>query len=221
MALQELIINIFTLTLLTVFINLIFNVMIMLELTKILFVVVAMAGAFTLASCGGSKKTPDYSAMGQEVNVPCSDNEYHSDKTHFRGTGMGESTNLSAARRKANLDANAMLAASVNRTIKTVTDRYTQDITVGEASEFAEKFEDMTRSVVNQTLNNVSTVCNKTYQKDGKYSVYVAVEVAKDEMLNNISDRISKDDRLRLDYDKMKFENIFNQEMEKLANERP
>ena len=190
------------------------------ELTKILFVAILFAGAFTIASCGGSKKATDAS-LGKELNIPCSDDEFHSDKTHFRGTGMGESTNLSAARRKASLDANAMLAASVNRTIKTVSDRYTQDITVGDASEFAEKFEDMTRSVVNQQLNNVATVCNKTFQKDGKYSVYVAVEVAKDEMLNNISDRISKDDRLRLDYDKMKFENIFNQEMEKLANERP
>jgi hypothetical protein len=192
-----------------------------LELTKTLFVVAAFVGALTLASCGGSKKAPDHSALGKELDIPCSDNEFHSDKTHFRGTGMAKSTNLSAARRKANLDANTMLAAGVNRTIKSVTDRYTQDITVGDASEFAEKFEMMTRDVVNQTLNNVSVVCNKTFQKDGTYDVYIAVEVAKDEMLNNISDKISKDDRLRLDYDKMKFENIFNQEMEKLANERP
>ncbi|HPI70037.1 MAG TPA: hypothetical protein PLF99_01795, partial [Tenuifilaceae bacterium] len=64
-------------------------------------------------------------------------------------------------------------------------------------------------------------VCSKTFMKEGKYVTYVAVEVAKDELLNNISNKISKDDRLRLDYDKMKFENIFNQEMEKLANERP
>jgi hypothetical protein len=125
------------------------------------------------------------------------------------------------AKRKANVDANAVLAASVNRTIKTVSDRYSQDITVGDASEFAEKFEEMTRSVVNQTLNNVSTVCSKTFEKEGVYNVFVAVEVAKDEMLNNISDRISKDDRLRLDYDKMKFENIFNEEMAKLESEQP
>jgi hypothetical protein len=192
------------------------------ELTKIILLAIVVVGALTLGGCKGKKKAVDVTAGDVELKIPCSDNEYHSDKTHFRGTGMGESDNLSAARRKANLDANAMLAAGVNRTIKSVTDRYTQDITVGKASEFAEKFEDMTRSVVNQTLNNVATVCNKTTQsKDGKYKVYVAVEVAKDEMLNNISDRISKDDRLRLDYDKMKFEQIFNQEMDKLANERP
>lgn len=192
-----------------------------LELTKTLFLAAAFVGALTISSCGGSKKTADFSGMGKEVSTPCSDEEYHSDATHFRGTGNAQSTNLSMAKRKANVDANAVLAASVNRTIKTVTDRYSQDITVGEASEFAEKFEEMTRSVVNQTLNNVSTVCSKTFEKEGVYNVFVAVEVAKDEMLNNISDRISKDDRLRLDYDKMKFENIFNEEMEKLEAERP
>jgi hypothetical protein len=191
-----------------------------LELTKMIIAALVIAGAFTLASCGGKKKATQ-SALGTEMEVPCSDTEYRSTKTHFRGTGQGESTNLSTARRKANLDANAMLAAGINRTIKSVTDRYTQDITVGDASEFAEKFEMMTRDVVNQELNNVSVACNKTFQKDGKYSVYVAVEVAKDELLNNISSKISKDDRLRLDYDKMKFENIFNQEMDKLASERP
>lgn len=181
------------------------------------------AGVLLMVSCGSKKKATSSSssnALGTEVIIPCSDMEFHSDMTHFRGTGMAEGVNMASVRRRANLDANAALAASVNRTIKSVTDRYTQDITAGDANEFAEKFEDMTRSVVNQSLNNVSTVCSKVFEKDGKYSVYVAVEVGKDEMLNNISSRISSDARLRLDYDKMKFEEIFNEEMEKLSNER-
>lgn len=190
-------------------------------LTKLVFVVAVMATALLFNGCRSKEKAVDYSALGTEVRTPCSDNEFHSDLTHFRGTGMGEGTNLASARRKANLDANAMLAASVNRTIKSVTDRYTQDITVGDANEFAEKFEDLTRSVVNQMLNNVAVVCNQTFEKDGSYSVYTAVEVSKDELLNNVSSRINRDERLRLDYDKMKFENIFNEEMEKLSNERP
>ena len=191
-----------------------------LELTKMIIAAVVIVGAFTLASCGGKKKATK-SVLGTEIELPCNDVDYHSTKTHFRGTGQGESTNQSMSKQKANTDANANLAAGINRTIKTVSDRYRQDITVGEASEFAEKFESMTREVVNQELNNVAIVCSNTFMKDGKYITYVAVEVAKDELLNNISNKISKDDRLRLDYDKMKFENIFNQEMEKLANERP
>lgn len=190
-----------------------------LGLTKALFAVVVIAGAFTLGSCGGSKKVSD--GLGKKIVIPCSGPDFASSKTHFRGTGIGESTNLSAAKRKANVDARATLATGINSTIKAVTDRYTQDITVGEASEFAEKFEDMTRSVVNQELNNMAIACDETRQLDGKYIVYMAVEIAKDELLNKVSQSISKDDKLKLDYDKMKFENIFNQEMEKLANERP
>lgn len=188
---------------------------------KLFLVMAIFATALIFNGCKSKEKAVDYSPLGAEIITPCSDNEYHSDLTHFRGTGIGEATNLASARRKASLDANATLAASINRTIKSVTDRYTQDITVGDANEFSEKFEDLTRSVVNQELNNVATVCNQTFEKDGRYSVYMAVEVSKDELLNNISSRINRDERLRLDYDKMKFENIFNEEMEKLSNERP
>jgi hypothetical protein len=187
-----------------------------LELTKVLFAVAIIAFAFTLGSCG--KKVSD--GLGTKIVIPCSDNDYPSTRTHFRGTGMGESTNLSTARRKASTDARAALATGINSTIKAVTDRYTQDITVGDASEFAEKFEDMTRSVVNQEINNMATVCSETRQKEGSYIVYIAVEVAKDELLNKVTQSISKDDKLRLDYDKMKFEQIFNQEMDNLANQR-
>lgn len=188
------------------------------QLTKALFAIVVIAGAFTLASCGG-KKASD--GLGKKIEIPCSGSAYAADRSHFRGTGVGESTNLSTAKRKASVDARAALATGINSTIKAVTDRYTQDITVGDANEFAEKFEDMTRSVVNQELNNMSVICEETRQLEGKYVVYMAVEIAKDELLNNVNNSISKDDRLRLDYDKMKFEQIFNQEMENLANQRP
>ncbi len=181
-----------------------------------------LASSTVFTGCRSKKETaaaPE-NPMGREIVIPCSDNEFFSDRTHFRGTGIAEGTNMASVRRRANLDANAALAASVNRTIKSVTDRYTRDITVGNANEFAEKFEDLTRSVVNQSLSNVATVCSKVFEKDGKYSVYVAVEVAKDELINDISSRIRTDERLRLDYDKMKFEQIFNEEMQQLENER-
>ncbi len=190
------------------------------EWKRTAFLTVVLSGFLVLASCGSKKEVTTSDALGTELNLPCNDMEYASDMNYFRGTGMAEGVNMASTRRRANLDANASLAAGINRTIKSVTDRYSQDITVGDANEYNEKFEDMTRSVVNQTLNNVSTVCSKVFEKDGKYSVYVAVEVGKDELLNNISDRISRDDRLRLDYDKMKFEEIFNEEMENLQNER-
>jgi len=191
------------------------------KLTKTFLFVGAIALAAALVSCGGSKPTVQDSGLGKEVVVPCGDNEFHSDQKFFRGTGSGTSQDQSTAKNKASIDANSNLAASINRTIKTVTDRYTNDRQIGENSEFEQKFEQLTRDVVNQELNNVSTVCSKSFIKDGKWTFYVAAEVAKDELLNKIKDKISKDAKLQLDYDKQKFENVFNEEMNKLAGEKP
>ncbi len=190
------------------------------KLTKTFLFVGAIAFAVALVSCGGSKPAVKDSGLGKEISIPCSDAEFHSDQKFFRGTGTGTSQDMSTAKNKASIDANSNLAGSINRTIKTVTDRYTNDRQIGENSEFEQKFEQLTRDVVNQELNNVSTICSKSFTKDGKFSFYVAVEVAKDELLNKIKDKISKDQKLQLDYDKQKFENIFNEEMGKLAGEQ-
>lgn len=180
----------------------------------------AFAVAFTLASCGGSKKAADDSGMGKELNIPCSDDEFHSDAKYFRGTGNGTSQDLSTAKSKARLDANTNLSRSINTTLKAVADRYVNERQIGENSEFEQKFEQMSREVVNQQLNNVEVACSKTFQKDGKYNVYMALQVPKDQVLSNIKDKISKDQKLQLDYDKMKFEQVFNEEMDKLAKDQ-
>ena len=185
-----------------------------LELTKIFFLVL-LAGAVGMSSCG--KKST--SALGEEMEVPC--DEYRTDKAAFRATGNGISQDLRTAEDKALLTARQRLSTSINTTIKSVTDRYTNERTFNDAAEFEEKFENLTREVTNQELNNVATICNKKYQKDGKYHVYVAIEVKKDELLQKIEKQISSDQKLQIDYDKMKFEQIFNQEMDNMANQQP
>lgn len=154
------------------------------------------------------------------INTPCNDSDFHSDHTFFRGTGTGTSQDIKTAKAKASLDANSNLAALVNRTLKSVVDRYTSERSIGENSKFEQRFEQLTRGIINRLLNNVSTVCSKTFTKDGKYTVYMAVEFSINELLDNIKTEISKDQILQLDYDKMKFENIFNEKMVSLANEQ-
>jgi hypothetical protein len=44
--------------------------------------------------------------------------------------------------------------------------------------------------------------------------------MSKESVLESMNNRISKDKKLQLDYDKMKFEEVFNTEMEKLRNEQ-
>jgi hypothetical protein len=189
---------------------------------KILFLAILAVSALTFNSCKAKKVAaqPIYSDM-KEVITPCSDTEYKSDSKFFRATGTASSQDQSTCKRKALLDANANLASSVNRTIKAVTDRYTNERRIGAASEFEEKFDQLVRDVVNQQLTNVTTACSKMFtKKDGLFYSYVAVEVPKDELLNNINNSVSRSQKLQVDYDKVKFEKIFNEEMEKLAKEK-
>ena len=133
-------------------------------------------------SCKAKKVAakPVYSDM-KEVITPCSDTEFRSDAKFFRATGVASSQDQSTSKRKALLDANTNLAASVNRTIKSVTDRYTTDRKIGAASDFSEKFDQLVRDVVNQQLSNVATACSKLFTKsDGLFWSYIAIEVPKE-----------------------------------------
>jgi hypothetical protein len=64
-------------------------------------------------------------------------------------------------------------------------------------------------------------ICEKASVTDeGKYHGFVAIEVNKDDVLNGFDRRISNDAKLQLDYDKQKFQEIFEEEMEEMAEER-
>ncbi|MFN9520001.1 MAG: hypothetical protein ACK574_09760, partial [Bacteroidota bacterium] len=52
------------------------------------------------------------------------------------------------------------------------------------------------------------------------FSYWVAVEDNKQTVMNGIDRGIGQNQKLQQDYDKKKFEEIFNSEMDKLAKER-
>lgn len=189
---------------------------------KILFKVlgiVALASLVMLTSCKGKKNTAATPKGATEISIPCSD-KGKSDKNYYRADASAKSSDMSLSREKALSAAKARLASLIQTQIKSVTDRYVNETEVGDKSDYEQKFENLTREVVNQTLADITVACEKNFQEtDGKYTTYVAVELDKETILNKTHNSVSKDEKLRVDYDKKKFEEIFNQEMEKLANE--
>jgi hypothetical protein len=172
-------------------------------------------------SCKTKKKVAEKSEVGQILeDLPC-EKDGRSDKNHFRAFSMATSSDLSLSKEKALLLAKQRLVTLIESNTKSVTDRYVNEREVGSASEFEQKFENLTREVADHTISNIVVSCEKSsVLADRKYRSFVAIEVNKDELLNQMNDRISKDARLQVDYDKMKFEEIFNQEMNKMAEER-
>ena len=156
-----------------------------------------------------------------ELTVPFSENKYKSDNDSFRAKSSGVSIDLATAKKKAMMNAKTELGGVISSVMKAVTDQYINDRTVNENDDFENKFEELSRNIVNQTLSDVRIMDEKIFREtNNKYTYWVAIETSKQVVLKTMNDKINKNEKLQLDYDKMKFEAIFNSEMEKLEKQQ-
>lgn len=156
-----------------------------------------------------------------EVSTPFDSKEYRSDENTFRSKQSGKSPDQATAKKIAYQNARAEMAANINATVKRVTDQYTNQRTVGNTQEFENKFEELSREVVNLEMSNVKEIGQKTFTdpSDKSWTVWIALEADKKSVFDKIDAKISNDAKLKLDYDKQKFQQIFDAEMKKLADE--
>jgi hypothetical protein len=187
---------------------------------KQLFVAV-MAGTIALfsMSCGGPKKLEN-SEKSDEIILPFSGSDYQSNKEFYRAKSSGKSPDLATAKKIALTNAKAEVAGLISAKVKAVTDNYTNQRSTADATDFENKFETMTREVVNQQLVDVSIKGEKLFKKDKGYEYWIAIEVSKQSILDGINSSISKNQKLAIDYDKKKFEEVYNQEMSKLDEQK-
>jgi hypothetical protein len=182
------------------------------RIANLSLVLVAVAAAF-VGGCKSKPKTPDGE---KEIIVPCSGPDFFTNNKVFRANSIGESMDQVTSKKKALTNARNELAQSIQTTVKTVTDNYTNSRSMNRKEELEQKFEQLNREVVEQTLQGVRTICEKLVQtKDGNYKTYVALELSADDLVKQYNERLSKDDRLKIDYDYEKFKDTFNEEMNK------
>ena len=181
-----------------------------------LLMVGAVIISSTFTSCKSKKEVTEVKNETL-VEIFCSGPEYRSDKSNFRANATGKSTDMEIARKKASSNSKAALAAQIQTTIKGVTDNYVNSREFNNVEEVEERFEVLNREVVNQQLNNVITICEKiTQTKTGTYKCYMAIEMSVDALEEALNNRLSKDQRLKVDYDYEKYKETFDKEMEKL-----
>jgi len=185
---------------------------------KYLFYSVLCIGfATTLTNCS-RKTTPIQKETGAvKLSIPFSSDQYKSDKDHFRKTASGNGPDMQYAKEMALLNAKAGMTADINSLVQRVFDQYKNQRTIQNKSEFELKAEQQTIEAVREVIANVKDLGEEVMKEtDGSYTYYVAIEVSKDEVFKQIDSKISSDDKLQLDYDKYKFQEIYNREMENL-----
>ncbi|MFN7495203.1 MAG: hypothetical protein ACK5RG_19950, partial [Cyclobacteriaceae bacterium] len=122
------------------------------RIANLSLVLVAVAAAFI----GGCKsKTPPTPDGEKEVVVPCSGPDFFTNAKVFRANSIGESMDQVTSKKKALTNARNELAQSIQTTVKTVTDNYTNSRSMNRKEELEQKFESLNREVVEQTLQGV------------------------------------------------------------------
>jgi hypothetical protein len=164
------------------------------------------------------KTTPIQKETGAiKLSIPFSSDQYKSDYDYFRKTASGNSPDLQYAKELALLNAKAGMTADITSLIQRVFDQYKNQRTIQNKTEFELKAEQQTVEAVSAMLSNVKDLGEEVMKEiDGTYTYFVAIEVSKDEAFKQIDSKFSSDDKLQLEYDKHKFQEIFNSEMDKL-----
>ena len=174
-------------------------------------IIYLIALGLLIISCGGVK-TP---AGESEVFIPCQGKEFTSDKNYFRAFGSAVSNNPNGAIQDAEQIAAQQLALNIERKIKVVTERYSENITDGMKGEFTSVSNGLSRQVANTTLSKVKTICTKTTKdnKTGMYKYYTSIEISTNDIFNELSSKIENDTKSKIRLNRENFRAIFDEEL--------
>jgi hypothetical protein len=171
--------------------------------------------AFTSTSCKKKKEVVQTGISQGEVEVvlPCS--EFRSDDKVFRAFAFGESMDANVAKQKALSNARTELAGSLNSTMKVVGDNYIKASEFNNTEELLERFEQNARTVINQELRGVKTVCERMTQigNSRQFRYYLALELSGGELFDKYYQSLTSDQSLKIDFNYERFKETFNEEM--------
>jgi hypothetical protein len=183
-----------------------------------IFAAIAVCASVMLTGCHSSKQAIEKGAA--EIEIPFTGKVYRSDTSYFRASQSGISPDLATAKKIALTNAKTELASNIQTKVKAVTEAYTNQRAIADRKEFENKFEENAILVVNQSLNDVRVIGDKVFQgTSNNYTYYIAIEMSKEILENKIAERILRDSKLQLEFDKQQFKKVFDEEMKKLENQ--
>jgi hypothetical protein len=191
------------------------------KITSLTFVILASL-ALVLGGCKSKKDTttvqaPPANAGEKLIEVYCSGPEFQSNDDVFRANNLGESADQATSKKKALNNAKTDLAGFIQTTLKATFDNYVKDYEMNNNPEVLEKYEGLSREVINQQLNGIKVICEKqTVTQNNTYKTYIAIELSGEDIVKSMNERLSGDDKILIDYNYEKYKEIFDKEMEEM-----
>ncbi|MGB1183924.1 MAG: hypothetical protein ACPG4S_02090, partial [Schleiferiaceae bacterium] len=89
-------------------------------------------------------------------------------------------------------------------------------IEVNNVEEVLERFEENSRTVIDQRLSGVVVACDRVTQvaATSKFKYYIALELDGEKIVKDYYKALSKNDKIMVDYNYEKFKETFEKEME-------
>lgn len=157
------------------------------------------------------------SMYGDKMKDPFSGNKYESNARFFRAVGKAQSRDENIATKKARLEAKAELASQMNSTIKEVADDYLSSTGYEDADEVTNKFQSLTRMVVNTDIADLRVIGEEKYYDGTTYTAFAAYEIKKNAMFRFLKKQAKSNTRLNENERKM-IEEMIDAELKKLEN---
>jgi|TARA_B110000285_G_scaffold231546_1_gene300510 hypothetical protein len=183
---------------------------------------ITLTAAISIVGCKSKEKTvTKQQESNSEVEIVeyCSGESYFSNNKYFRANATGESLDRETAKKKARSNAMAELVKSIKATMKIVGDNYVNSTEFNNKEEITESFNELARTVVDEEISGAVKICDKLTQSGNKrYVSYIAIELSGQKIASKYHETLSKDDKIKADYNYEKFKETFEKEMEKLEN---
>lgn len=168
-------------------------------------------------SCASSKKSVNKMSIGTEIEVPLSGKDYQSNSEYWRYTTEGVSPEMSVAKEIAIQAAREQLAATVQSNVKMVIDRYAKNFNIGDNADLSQMYERQAVTAVQQTLLGSEIIGEKMFRLDnGVYKCFVCMQLSKKNVKERIISNIEEEEKLRTEFNREKFRDIFDKEMDNL-----
>lgn len=158
-------------------------------------------GVISMTSCSSTKQTTVNNGE-QEIEQLC---HFLTSEEYFYANATAESTDMQMAKDKAVNSARAAIAASISTAVENFTKRYRNDVN----NELNEKTEERLQILTKQTIAGSTVVCDRMVRTaDGKYRSYISVGLSKSQITNAIEKAIMEDEKLKLDFQQTKFDEV-------------
>lgn len=183
-----------------------------------LFAVCTVLLLLLLGSCSSSKKVVCNKTISgmEEQWIPFSDTKYRSDADAYRAVQSGVSTEMSMAKKIAIQNARQEIAAAVQTDLSSVIENYakSQNLPSQDLLSYEERMTELTYSVVQQTISGITLIDEKLFKEDnGSYRHFVCMELSKDDLKNNILQRMKKNEKLLSDFEFEEFKKLYEQKL--------